>query len=170
MKTAPSISSSEVRNYKFDESIGYLLMRVKSIMLNMITQQSMAELGITSTQGRMLFMISSGRCEFAAELARECGIDASSVTRLADRLEKLGLLTKIRSSEDRREVKLTLTDKGHSTASRMSPIFSGVLESLLSGFTMEEVESLKSMLRRVLANSGELSDLAHNEATNIRHK
>jgi hypothetical protein len=84
MKSQSPVAVSDVGEYQFDESVGYLLARVKSTMLNMITQRTMDQFGITSTQARILFMVASGRCELAAELTRECGVDASSVTRMAD--------------------------------------------------------------------------------------
>jgi DNA-binding MarR family transcriptional regulator len=60
----------------------------------------------------------------------------------------------VRSSEDRRAVRLALTPEGQAIAERMPPIFNTVMEQLMSGFTPEEVGFLKSLLRRVLANSG----------------
>jgi DNA-binding MarR family transcriptional regulator len=145
----------EISEYQLGESVGYLISRVKSMASNMVTQRSMAELGITSQQGSILFMVASGKCVLAAELAREYGIDASAITRLIDRLEKRGLLTRVRSSEDRRAVRLALTPEGQQIAARMPAIFTSVTDRLLSGFTPEEVGFLKSMLRRVLVNSGE---------------
>ncbi|MBC8745668.1 DNA-binding MarR family transcriptional regulator [Paraburkholderia sp. WC7.3g] len=151
--------------YQLGESVGYLISRVKSTLSNLITQRSMAELGITSQQGSILFMVASGKCLLAAELAREYGIDASAVTRLIDRLEKRGLLTRVRSNEDRRVVRLALTPEGHAIAARMPGIFNGVLDSLLNGFTPEEVGFLKSMLRRVLVNSGEQTGVSRDAAS-----
>jgi DNA-binding MarR family transcriptional regulator len=145
----------EISEYQLGESVGYLISRVKSMASNMVTQRTMAELGITSQQGSILFMVASGKCVLAAELAREYGIDASAITRLIDRLEKRGLLTRVRSSEDRRAVRLALTPEGQDIAARMPPIFTSVTDRLLAGFTPEEVGFLKSMLRRVLVNSGE---------------
>jgi DNA-binding MarR family transcriptional regulator len=169
MKNQAPITVSDVREYQFDESVGYLLSRVKSTMLNMITQRTMTEFGITSAQGRLLFMVASGKCELAAELARESGVDASSVTRLVDRLEKRALLTRIRSSEDRRHVRLAPTPEGHSIAARMPSIFNGVLENLLSDFTADEVGALKGMLRRILVNSGELTGADRDIAIDLGH-
>jgi len=157
----------EISAYQLGESVGYLISRVKSTLSNLVTQRTMAELGITSQQASILFMVASGKCLLAAELAREYGIDASAVTRLVDRLEKRGLLTRVRSSEDRRVVRLALTPEGQSIAVRMPAIFNGVIDSLLSGFTPEEVGFLKSMLRRVLTNSGcDLSGITRVAATN----
>jgi len=156
----------EISAYQLGESVGYLISRVKSTLSNLVTQRTMAELGITSQQASILFMVASGKCLLAAELAREYGIDASAVTRLVDRLEKRGLLTRVRSSEDRRVVRLALTPEGQSIAVRMPAIFNGVIDSLLSGFTPEEVGFLKSMLRRVLTNSGcDLSGITRDAAT-----
>jgi len=124
-------------------------------MSNMVTQRAVAELGVTSQQASILFMVATGKCTLAAELAREYGIDASAVTRLVDRLEKRGLLQRVRSSEDRRAVHLALTPEGLAIAARMPAIFRSVTQHLSAGFTPEEVGFLKSMLRRILANSCE---------------
>jgi DNA-binding MarR family transcriptional regulator len=161
---------SDPREYQLGESVGYLISRVKSTLSNLVTQRSMAELGITSQQGSILFMVASGKCLLAAELAREYGIDASAVTRLIDRLEKRGLLTRVRSNEDRRVVRLALTPEGEAIAARMPAIFTGVLDSLLGGFTAEEVGFLKSMLRRVLVNAGEQTGLTRDAASNLDGK
>jgi DNA-binding MarR family transcriptional regulator len=145
----------EVLNYDFGESVGYLIARVRSTMLNMVNQRTVAELGVTSQQASVLFMVASGKCVLAAELAREYGIDASAVTRLVDRLEKRGLLQRVRSSEDRRAVRLALTPEGLAIAVRMPAIFTSITDKLMTGLSPEEAGFLKSMLRRVLANSGD---------------
>ncbi len=155
MTKPPSSLPPEVSSYQLDESVGYLIARVKSSLSNLVTQRTLDDLGITSTQASMLFMIASGRCSLAAELARDYGIDASAVTRLIDRLEKRNLLSRVRSSEDRRAVRLAVTDEGRELAARMPNIFGGVLDKALAGFTPEEVGFLKSMLRRILANTGD---------------
>lgn len=77
MTEPSSTPAPEISEYQLGESVGYLLSRVKSTMSNLVTQRSMAELGITSQQGSILFMVASGKCLLAAELAREYGIDAA---------------------------------------------------------------------------------------------
>jgi DNA-binding MarR family transcriptional regulator len=151
MSDAPK--SAAIGDYVLGESPGYLISRVRSTMWNMVTQHTTSELGITSTQASILFMLAVGKCLTAADIAREYGIDASAVTRLIDRLEKRGLLSRVRSEEDRRVVRLALTDEGQGTAEKVPAIFTRVLDNLLTGFTPEEVGFLKSMLRRILANS-----------------
>jgi len=143
----------EIAEYKLDESIGYLMSRAKSALSNAVTQHTMSELGITSTQASMLFMLATGRCTAAVDLARDYGIDASAVTRLIDRLEKRGLLFRSRSAEDRRVVKLELTNQGYGLAAQMPPIFQNVIDTMMQGFTPDETDLLRGLLRRMLANA-----------------
>ena len=72
-----------------------------------------------------------------------------------DRLEKRGLLQRVRSSEDRRAVRLALTPEGLAIAVRMPAIFTSITDKLMTGLSPEEAGFLKSMLRRVLAYSGD---------------
>lgn len=162
--------SPELGDYQLSESVDYLISRVKSSMSSLVTQRTMAELGITGHQASVLFMVASGKCLLAVELAREYGVDASAVTRLLDRLEKRGLLTRARSDEDRRVVRLALTAEGQAIAARMPAVFTGVTEKLLSGFTSEEAGFLKSLLRRVLANSDERFCGIRDSASNADNK
>ncbi|NPT40542.1 MarR family transcriptional regulator [Paraburkholderia sp. 1N] len=124
----------------------------------MVTRRTLAELGITGTQASMLFMLAIGRCSTATELAREYRIDTSAVTRLLDRVEKRALLSRTRSYQDRRVVRLELTDSGRELAERMPDIFTDALQRAVQGFTPEEVGFLKSMLRRVHTNCSDEAD------------
>ena len=159
MTTRSFTPRPEVSEYQFSESISYLISRVNSVFGNMTMQRTMAELGITNTQGSILFMVMNGKCRLAAELAREYGIDASAVTRLIDRLEKRGLLTRVRGSEDKRVARLDLTPRGLVIAAQIPGIFTDICDNLLSGFTPEEAEFLRRVLRRVLVSTGDLANI-----------
>ena len=72
--------------------------------------------------------------------------------------------------EDRRVVRLALTAEGHAIAARMPAVFTSVTEKLLSGFSPEETGFLKSLLRRVLANSCEAFSENRDTASNTDSK
>jgi DNA-binding MarR family transcriptional regulator len=138
-----------------EDNLGYLLARVRSTLWNSVTQLTQQELGVTATQASMLYMLASGQCLTAVELAKQYGIDASAVTRLLDRLEKRDLLVRVRSEDDRRVVKLRLTEQGRVYAARLPALYEVVLDKLLRDFSSPEIGLLKSMLRRMLANNNE---------------
>jgi DNA-binding MarR family transcriptional regulator len=134
-----------------DESVGYLMARVRSMMANETNQLTVLALDITSTQASMLLLLKRGALS-GADLAREYGLDASAVTRILDKLEKRGLINRVRSSADRRVVNLALTDTGRQMVSRLKPLYAQALERMLAGFTQEEAGFLKSLLRRIIVN------------------
>lgn len=155
---------------QLEKSIAVPLSRVCSTMTDMVNQRTNAEFGITGTQSSILFMVDSGTCLGMAELARELGINANIIARQVNLLEERGLLNRVRSIEDRRVVRLAATQEGQLIAAHMPAIFNSVTDKLLYGFTSEEAESLKSMLCRVLANSGEPAGTACDPAPNVDKK
>ncbi|KAF3999605.1 MarR family transcriptional regulator [Glaciimonas immobilis] len=108
--------------------------------------------GITHAQGAILLMLSTGKYSTAAELSRETYTDAASMKRMIDRLGARGLIVRTPCPQDRRLVKLDLTDDGAELAKKIPPAFCAVLNKHFVGFTAEEIGFLKSLLRRVLAN------------------
>ncbi|ATF86364.1 MULTISPECIES: MarR family winged helix-turn-helix transcriptional regulator [Burkholderia] len=135
-------------------SLGYLLTQTHARMTQRITHRALAELGVTGVQGKVLFLLAAGHCETAADLARECCVDASAITRVLDRVESRGLLQRVRALEDRRVVRLALTAAGCELAAAMPALFEAVRDEGLDGLVAEEAEALVRMLKRILANGG----------------
>jgi DNA-binding MarR family transcriptional regulator len=70
------------------------------------------QLGITARQATLLWLVRRNPGLSLAELATEEGISPPAMSGHIDRLERAGLLERVRSSEDRRRVGLRLTDEG----------------------------------------------------------
>lgn len=153
--TSPAHGSHEPPAFQLEESVGYLLARVRSALSHAVNQRTTARIGITSTQAGVLAMLAGGKCGVAAAVAREMGIDASAVTRMLDRLESRGLITRERSCEDRRAVHLALTPQGVDLARQLPPIYNEVLGLMLGDLEPAEIDTLKHTLRRILACTDE---------------
>ncbi len=145
--------------YTPDDSMGYLMRRTMSLMAQEIERQ-MEPSGLTNAQWVPLFKLYLGRAGTVAELARECDLDAGSMTRLLDRLEGKGLCRRVRSSEDRRVVNLELTDAGREAANGIPEVLSRVQNAMLSGFTVDEWQLLKTFLRRMLETAQTMQSVA----------
>jgi DNA-binding MarR family transcriptional regulator len=139
--------------WTLDESLGYLLAQVRGKLVAAIDAE-LAQLGITWAQWGILLKIASGKGDTASDLCRN-GCDTGSMTRMLDRLEEKGLISRERSLEDRRVVLLRLTEAGKTLYPQLPPIAVKVLNHHLRGFSREELESMKSFLRRMLANADE---------------
>jgi DNA-binding MarR family transcriptional regulator len=139
-------------NYHPDQSAAYLMKRILACMGTEI-DQALEPRGLTNAQWVPLLKLHLGSARTAAELARDCSMDAGAMTRTLDRLEAKGLVARTRSSEDRRVVKLELTDEGRATASQIPDVLCQVQNALLQPLAMDEWDQLKDMLRRVLDNA-----------------
>jgi DNA-binding MarR family transcriptional regulator len=70
------------------------------------------QLGITARQATLLWLVKRSPGLSLAELAAEEGISPPALSGHVDRLERAGLIERVRSSEDRRRVGLRLTEEG----------------------------------------------------------
>jgi DNA-binding MarR family transcriptional regulator len=70
------------------------------------------QLGVTPRQATLLWLVKRSPGLSLAELAAEEGISAPALSGYVDRLERAGLIERVRSSEDRRRVGLRLTEAG----------------------------------------------------------
>ena len=139
-------------DYVPETSVGYLMRRV----LVAVTQEVERQLepsDLTNAQWVPLFKLFICRASTVAELARECQLDAGAMTRLLDRLEVKGLCRRVRSVADRRVVNIELTDAGRDAASGIPAVLSRVQNAHLAGFSVEEFQTLKGFLRRILGNA-----------------
>ena len=141
--------------YQPDESAAYLMRRILSCMASEV-DGALEPRGLTSAQWVPLLKVYMNHASTVAELARECSSDVGAMTRTLDRLEAKGLLKRIRSSEDRRVVNLELTAEGRATARKIPAVLCGVQNAHMRGFTIQEWQLLKSMLRRILDTATEL--------------
>ena len=140
-----------VDDFVIDESIGYLVKRVRS-MLSMAVEREIAEDDVTYEQWGVLLMIMTQRGDTAAVLARGMECDTGSMTRMLDRLEAKDLIVRTRSTDDRRRVQLELTASGKRLAEKLVAAIVKVLNNHLDGFSVDELELFKGFLRRMLAN------------------
>jgi DNA-binding MarR family transcriptional regulator len=138
--------------YVIGESIGFLQRQLRIAMERAIDAE-MAEHDLTGVQWGPLLMIDHGLGTTAADLARAASVDTGAMTRMLDRLEAKGLVSRVRCAKDRRVVQLELTREGRRLCRRIPYGLSRVLNSLLRGFTAEELATFKTLTRRMLANA-----------------
>lgn len=145
----PPLYNSET--YSWSHNLGRLAVDVASGLSRAVDRRA-KQFGITGPQWVVLVRISSGVKSSATELCRELNYDSGSMTRMLDRLVDLGLIRRIRSEEDRRLVRLELTEEGQKLSLHLPPIAIDVLNLHTKGFTREEMNQLMGFLERLLNN------------------
>lgn len=81
-----------------------------------------------------------------SQIARQLTQEAQSTTELADRLERRGLVTRVRDPRDRRLVLLELTDAGKEMIDQILPALTEAGEHVFSALDPKQLEQLESLL------------------------
>jgi DNA-binding MarR family transcriptional regulator len=155
LPTEQSMSSEPLYDpatIQLETSLGYYLAKARNVLIAR-TDQALKPLDLTSQQIGVIMMLASGRARTPLELSREMSYDSGSMTRMLDRLEKKGFVTRGRSDADRRVVELKLTERGADAATRLPVLGAAVLNEQLAGFSRAELDTLTSLLGRLIENS-----------------
>ena len=86
------------------------------------------------------------------ELARAVGIEGPTLTRHLDTLEQAGLVVRRRDPDDRRTVKVELTQKGRERHAQLREAVTAFDRRLRSGLTADELAQLRQLLSKLEAN------------------
>jgi len=156
-RISPPADFYQADGYCAEESVGYLM---KRIMMSVVSQvdKRLDVHELTSAQWGPLMRLQKEGGSTVAELARWLQVDAGAMTRLLDRLEKKGLCKRVRSTEDRRVVKVELTPEGEAAIREVPAVLSDVMNAHLAGFSKSEWLALKSYLQRMLATGDAMRD------------
>jgi DNA-binding MarR family transcriptional regulator len=100
------------------------------------------QLGITARQATLLWLVKQSPGLSLAELAAEEGISPPALSGHVDRLERAGLIERVRSSEDRRRVGLRLTDEGARLLKRVRARRTTWLTDRLGALEPAELEAI----------------------------
>jgi DNA-binding MarR family transcriptional regulator len=104
------------------------------------------QLGITARQATLLWLIRRRPGLSLAELAAEEGISPPALSGNVDRLERAGLIERVRSSEDRRRVGLRLTDAGAQLMRKVRARRTTWLVTRLDALEPDELEAIGTAL------------------------
>jgi DNA-binding MarR family transcriptional regulator len=92
------------------------------------------------------------------DLGRRAGLEPSTMTGLLDRMERDGLVERRPDPADRRVLKIFLTEAGAKTRETVVRIVDETLTGIFSGIDADEIEALKKLMHKVLANVREEKD------------
>lgn len=94
------------------------------------------------------------------EIAQLAVLDRSSLGRLLDEMEQIGLVERTALPDDRRALAVRLTAKGRAVFEKTRTVMQDHYRNVLKGVEPEEFETLMRVLRRVKANVRMMADVA----------
>jgi DNA-binding MarR family transcriptional regulator len=111
-----------------------------------------ARLGVSLTDLHCLNIAESRHGITAGELAVESGLTTGAVTAVVDRLERAGYARRVRDEQDRRKVKVEVTDEFFARAGEIwGPVAAEWQAVLADRFTAEELATITAFLAQAEA-------------------
>ena len=139
-----------VKTYRAQDSIGYLVKRSQSLMMDIMEPVFEAR-GFTFLQYIILSWLRDGIAVNPKDICAQYRHDSGALTRVIDHLAERGLLERVRRDRDRRKVELQLTAAGRATIETLLPLVVEKLNSALGEFTAVEVHELQRLLVKLNA-------------------
>lgn len=103
----------------------------------------------------ILSILQSGPQATQLEMARALGVEAPTINRHLDNLERIGYVTRQRSEADRRATVIHLTPAGKAAYDRMRGAVISFNKRLTAGISRDELHQLDDLLSRLAANISE---------------
>lgn len=133
------------------ESVGYL-MNYAARAIARSHAERLASYGAHLGQWSVLMFLWSRDGQTQTELSRGVVIENSTMVRTLDRMERDGLVRRVRSDKDRRRINIFLTDKGWDLQDVLIPCAIATNEEAAKDFTEEEEAQLKGLLVRMISS------------------
>jgi DNA-binding MarR family transcriptional regulator len=134
-----------VATYKAQLSVGYLVKRAHSLMLD-IMEPVIEQRGFSFVQYVVMSALRDGIAVNPKVICSQFRHDSGALTRIIDQLAERGLLERVRRDRDRRKVELQLTPAGRETIESLIPLVVDKLNEVLTDFSKAEVQELLRLL------------------------
>lgn len=111
-------------------------------------------LDLTGSQWTVMSILSTRDGCSPATIAEKMQIDRSAASRLADRLEKKGLVSRQVDENDRRSVRVVISEPGKMMISYMNQAVEKHQQQILDSLSVSEAETFKQLLKKLLQAEG----------------
>ncbi len=133
----------------FYSRAGHLIRRLNQITVAIFLQET-AAVGLTTVQFAALEMINEVPNIDQASLSAMIAFDKTTILKVIEKLLDKGLITRVRSNEDRRSNKLHVTPAGREALNRVSMLMDGIEQRLLAPLPADDQRKFLEMLTQLV--------------------
>jgi DNA-binding MarR family transcriptional regulator len=131
--------------------MGYRLKLLSQLMARNF-QERLEPLGLTPFHWVVLCCLWSEDGLATSAIGEKLQQVGGTLTGVLDRMEERGLICRQRDRQDRRMVRIWLTDTGKELETVLPPIALELSERVMTGFSSEEQQQFSQMIERAIAN------------------
>lgn len=136
------------------------MLRLLHCSISQRMNNALADLELTSSQGRIMgYLAHCSQPPCPRDIEEQFQLSHPTVSGLLARLEKKDFIRLMPDPIDRRCKRIYIQPKGLSCMESMHRTIAGIEQELVTGFTPEEQQQFRDLLRRATQNMG--ADLCH---------
>lgn len=133
---------------ELNECINFLLTRAHQTVFQYV-KANLTELGVTPVQYGILKCLWTEDYQTPKQIGEILSLDSSTITGILDRMESKELVKRVANQDDRRTLKIMLTQRGSELQEPVEKIIEEVNKHFLGIFGDEEQNHLKESLRLI---------------------
>lgn len=133
---------------ELNECINFLLTRAQQTVFQYV-KANLSQFDVTPAQYGILKCLWNENGQTPKQIAKILSLDGSTITGVIDRMESKGLVIRTPDPDDRRTLKVIITDKGLELREQIEKVIEEVNEYILEIFTRDEQEQLKKFLELI---------------------
>lgn len=135
--------------FVIEESFGYIVNYAARAFGREISKRLAAH-GVRAGQWPVMMFLWAQDGQTQRELSRQVAIEDATMVRTIDRMERDGLVRRERNPQDRRQIRIFLTEKGWDLRDTLIPEAIAGNRLALRGVSEDEQRQLLDLLRRVI--------------------
>ncbi|HBC98034.1 MAG TPA: MarR family transcriptional regulator [Clostridium sp.] len=133
---------------EINECINFLLSRAQRNVFQCLKSE-LSEFNVTPAQYGVLKCLWGKESQTPKQIADVLGLDGSTITGILDRMEVKDLIRRAGNPQDRRTLKVIVTEKGSKLQKSTEKIVDRVNNYMLEIFTDDEQKQLKKFLKLI---------------------
>ena len=118
-------------------------------------EAALATIGLHAGQEMLVLLLAAaegdGHHPAQGELAEWCGIEAPTMTRMVQRLEREGIVDRVPDPDDARTMHVRLTARGRDLEAAILGVWTALEERLVAGLSASERTTLRRLLTKAYA-------------------
>ncbi|WP_417320616.1 MarR family winged helix-turn-helix transcriptional regulator [Emcibacter sp.] len=146
-----SIKKPGDKNFTLEESPLYHLNHTSATYTAEMAE-ALKGVGMDQTQWRVLGLLGDKNPSMVNELARKGVIKMSTLTRMLERMERDGLVTRKAWEQDKRNIQVFITDKGLEALEVALSVNANIYNCAVEGLSDEDLEQFMKVLKHMREN------------------
>jgi DNA-binding MarR family transcriptional regulator len=152
-----------------DQYLPYLINRVGNTLVQLFSRD-LAQFNISVPMWRVIAVLGAMGNLRLVDLSSMTSIDASTLSRLTETMQRRKLVERGRSPENKREITISLTRKGQELLEILTPIAAAYEREMTIGLSAVDLKTTRATLRQMFARLERLKARARQEMNRSRRQ